>query len=175
MIRRDNIEVKSSSLGQAIMQCTHPKSFLSPILIGLAVQMHRMFGSRFLIDSLSHHGFSSSYADVQKFEQNSAVFHGVDLPNVPENTSTQFVADNVDHNVATLDGKKTIHGMGIIAAITPGVKKPRRIPRKDVSLTDMEAIGKISIHFLDESEREREREIDTNLREKDREKEWRDR
>ena len=32
----------------------------------------------------------------------------------------------------------------------------------------MEAIGKISIHFLDESEREGEREIDTNLREKER-------
>ena len=27
----------------------------------------------------------------------------------------QFVADNVDHNTDTLDGKGTFHGMGIIA------------------------------------------------------------
>jgi len=31
---------------------------------------------------------------------------------------TQFVADNVDHNVATLDGKGTFHGMGLIAVST---------------------------------------------------------
>jgi len=29
---------------------------------------------------------------------------------------TQFIADNVDHNVCTLDGLHTFHGMGIIAA-----------------------------------------------------------
>ena len=32
---------------------------------------------------------------------------------------TQWVADNVDHNVATLDGQGTFHGMGIIAVSTP--------------------------------------------------------
>ena len=26
----------------------------------------------------------------------------------------QYVADNVDHNIATLDGHGTFHGMGII-------------------------------------------------------------
>jgi len=31
---------------------------------------------------------------------------------------TQFVADNVDHNVRTLDGNNIFHGMGIIAATT---------------------------------------------------------
>ena len=30
-----------------------------------------------------------------------------------------MVADNVDHNVATLDGQGTFHGMGIIAISTP--------------------------------------------------------
>jgi hypothetical protein len=32
---------------------------------------------------------------------------------------TQWVADNVDHNISTLDGKGTFHGMGIIAVSTP--------------------------------------------------------
>ena len=29
---------------------------------------------------------------------------------------TQFCADNIDHNVCTLDGNNTFHGMGMIAA-----------------------------------------------------------
>ena len=31
-----------------------------------------------------------------------------------------FAADNVDHTIVTLDGKGTFHGMGMIAALTPG-------------------------------------------------------
>ena len=31
---------------------------------------------------------------------------------------TQWISDNVDQNIATLDGKSTFHGMGIIAAST---------------------------------------------------------
>ena len=33
----------------------------------------------------------------------------------------QYVADNVDHNIRTLDGSGTFHGMGIITAITPKI------------------------------------------------------
>ncbi len=29
-----------------------------------------------------------------------------------------FAADNVDHNVLTIDGKGTFHGMGMIGAMT---------------------------------------------------------
>lgn len=32
----------------------------------------------------------------------------------------QFVSDNVDNNIGTLDGKDTYHGMGSIACETPG-------------------------------------------------------
>ena len=35
-----------------------------------------------------------------------------------EDSFIAFVGDNVDHDVATLDGKKTFHGMEAIAAIT---------------------------------------------------------
>ena len=31
-------------------------------------------------------------------------------------TVIQFVADNMDHNIRTLDGLGTFHGMGVIAA-----------------------------------------------------------
>ena len=36
-----------------------------------------------------------------------------------QGTFTQWLADNVDHNVATLSGEGTFHGMGIIAILTP--------------------------------------------------------
>ena len=40
---------------------------------------------------------------------------------------TQFVADNVDHNTDTLDGKGTFHGMGIIACSILNKTKVKRI------------------------------------------------
>ena len=43
---------------------------------------------------------------------------------IPNHTSefVQYVADNVDHNLRTLDGNDTFHWMGLIATITPGTK-----------------------------------------------------
>ena len=35
----------------------------------------------------------------------------------------------VDHNLRTLDGHGTFHGMGIIVAVTPEIKRQRLIPR----------------------------------------------
>lgn len=37
---------------------------------------------------------------------------------LPPGTFSQHVADNVDHNLGTLDGKNTFHGMGIIQVST---------------------------------------------------------
>jgi len=83
----------------------------------LGVQLYHHFASRFLINSLHHHGFCCSYQEVQRFEHNAAQSHGTDIPNL----TTEFVqygADNVDHNICTLDGHGTFHGMGMIAAVT---------------------------------------------------------
>ena len=45
------------------------------------------------------------------------------LPHIPEGSFVQWSTDNVDHNSRTLYGKDTFHGMGIIASITPSIKK----------------------------------------------------
>ena len=37
---------------------------------------------------------------------------------LPPRTFSQHVADNVDHNLCTLDGKNTFHGMVIIQIAT---------------------------------------------------------
>ena len=38
---------------------------------------------------------------------NAAVSHGVDLPETSSDHTIQYVADNVDHNLGTLDGRNT--------------------------------------------------------------------
>ena len=60
--------VKVSFIGQAIMQQVRPRVFLAPLQIGVAVQMHHQFASRFLNDTLNAMGFASSYSEVSKFE-----------------------------------------------------------------------------------------------------------
>ena len=96
-------EVKVASIGQAIMQGVRPRALLTPLQLGLGVQMHHHFASRFLIDSLNELGFSCSYAEVLRYERSAAVTEGTELSGLSENHHIQFVADNVDHNVATLD------------------------------------------------------------------------
>ena len=66
---------------------------LAPLQIGLAVQMHHHFSSRFLIDSLHKHGFCSSYKEVQMFEKSAAVHHNTDIPDVSNNNFVQYACD----------------------------------------------------------------------------------
>ena len=51
---------KEASIGQAIVQGVRPRSVITPLQVGLAVQMHYHFRSRFLIDTLSAMGYCSS-------------------------------------------------------------------------------------------------------------------
>ena len=90
--------------------------------------MHHHFGSKFLIDCLNSMGFCSSYSEVIRFERSAAKFQGTDLPNITSNHFIQSVAENVDHNIVTLDGHNTFYGMGIIAAVTPMTKTPEETP-----------------------------------------------
>lgn len=141
------LSMKVAAIGQAIIQNTRPNTVLAPLQIGLGVQMHKVFGSRFLLDTLSHLGFSVSYTEVRKFELSAAHQQGIDLPPVSEVDTIQFVADNVDHNTVTLDGHNTFHGMGIIAVLTPGKFQRNKIPRRDVKLKDIISAGRIRIHL----------------------------
>jgi len=142
-----DIDRKIASIGQAIMQSVLPRVIVAPLQIGLGVQMHRQFGSRFLIDSLHQHGFCSSYPEIQKYERSAAVHRGTDLPGLKSDTFVQYIADNVDHNIRTLDGLNTFHGMGIIATTTPGNQSSKAVPRVNVTAEDIADVGRISIAF----------------------------
>ena len=152
---------KVASIGQAIVQAIRPRAVVAPVQLGLAVQGHHMYRSRFLIDSLHEMGFCSSYGEVQRFERNAANSVAPDSV-ISETTDLlgmmlQFAADNVDHNLLTLDGKGTFHGMGIIAAMTPGQKVTRTIPREVISrihLTEKTKIPIIDYRFANKTRRD---------------------
>jgi len=84
--------------------------------------MYRQFGSHHLIETLNKLGFCSSYSEVVKYEMNSAKTLNNTVPAYSPGLLMQFVSDNVDHNVRTIDGINTYHGMGTIASVTHGNK-----------------------------------------------------
>jgi hypothetical protein len=85
---------------------------------------------------------------VQSFERSAAVTCGVDIPGYISGQFIQYVADNVDHNICTLDGKDTFHGMGIIANVTPKTEQALKIPRVSVSAEDIMQVGRINIKHI---------------------------
>ena len=97
------------------------KNVITPTLFGLGVETDHVFGSRWLIDEKSRLGFSISYDEVNRYKQPVIQSESFDnlLTEYFPGTFTQWVADNVDHNVASLDGQGSLHGMGIIAVSTP--------------------------------------------------------
>ena len=126
---------KQANIGQAIVQAVRPRAVLAPLQLGFAVQMHHHFRSRFLIDNLAAMDYCSSYLEVQRFEENAAFST---CPGMLGTTSISkgvllFAADNVDHNIVSLNGKGTFHGMGMIAGITPGQKISHTVFRKNIS------------------------------------------
>lgn len=91
-----------------------------------------------MIDSLSAMGFCSSYSEVQRFEENAATYTALDLLSDGDidgpDSALMFAANNVDHNIMTLDGKDTFHGMGMLAAITSGRQVRRTILRSRIEV-----------------------------------------
>ena len=96
----------------------------------MGVELEKSFGSKWLLNHLAKLGFSISSDEVLRYKQ-SAIEHSKQHGNevvYERNTSsfTQWSADNVDHNIITLTGKGTFHGMGIIS-MTSGAEESRRI------------------------------------------------
>ena len=139
-----NDKVKQISICSAIVQAGRPKSAISPLLLGLGVEMDHCYGSKWLIDQLSRFGFSVSSSEVYRYKQ-SALMSDVTEPSTESRYPTRFtqwIGDNVDHNIASLDGKGSFHGMGIMAVsmsydktasrlLENPIKRLKRVPVAD--------------------------------------------
>ena len=55
------------------------KSDSSTAAVRVALQVHRQFGTRFLVDVLKKFGFCSSCSEVQKYERSAAFHQGTDI------------------------------------------------------------------------------------------------
>ena len=144
---------KVAGIGQAVIQSVRPRTAIAPLQLGVAVQMHHLYRSRFLIDSLLIMGVASSYPEVQRFKMNAACSLAPDVLCGDMDILGQsllFAGDNVDHYIITLDGKGTYHGMRMIAAITPGKQVSHGIPRQktaDLKLVEMTKIDIFDYRF----------------------------
>ena len=112
-------EIKQASLGHGIVQLIRPQTCIAPLQFGLAVSVYHVFGSKWLLTLLNRLGFSSSYDEILRFRQAAAQCTVPDLPHTFPESFTQFSADNVDHNICTIDGNDTFHGMGILSMSIP--------------------------------------------------------
>ena len=117
--------------------------------IGLAFQMHHHFRSKFLICILSAMGFCSSYSEVQMFEENAASSIAPDVLDevLTPDKMVLFAADNVDHNIVTLEGKGAFHGMGMLAAVTPDNEVAHTVLRR--KLSDLNTIYKTNVDIVE--------------------------
>ena len=59
-----NCGLKVAAIGQAIMQAARPRVLVFPLQVGLGIQMHHQFASRFLLETLNNLGFCSSYKEA---------------------------------------------------------------------------------------------------------------
>ena len=121
-------DLKQNAIAQSIVQAARPRSVISPLLFGLGVELDHLYRSELLVTKLARLGFSVSYDEVIRYKQSVLQATNTDshMQSFPT-AFTQWIADNVDHNVLTLDGLGTFHGMGVIAASTRSEKSPEYI------------------------------------------------
>jgi hypothetical protein len=114
---------KSLAVAECILHTS--QNSVTPLHIGLAIQLHHECGSRRLIDTLSSYGFCTGYDELRRFMTANAkseierIQDGVYIPSGVVSVAAggsiiQEGADNIDINCETIDGKNTMHSMARI-------------------------------------------------------------
>ena len=116
------------------MQCVWPLSLMMPFSLFLGVHLHSQYGSRYLVEKLSQFGFCKGYHEILRYERNATLTPETRELSINENQTAKFATDNVNDDPANLDGRDTIHIMGMIVALSPSESNNRSpIPRNIVS------------------------------------------
>jgi hypothetical protein len=111
-------KLKRTAIAQSLTQAARPRTSLMPLPFAFGVHLDR-YSSADLIKETSRLGFCISYDEVTRYKQ-AALKSKLQVTNDMSNVKpifVQYIADNVDHNVRTIDGKGTLHAMGIISAL----------------------------------------------------------
>ena len=127
-------DVKKISLGHCIVQASRPRSVIAPVLFGVGVSVDHKVGATGLLQMLSRLGLSVSPDEIIRFKQSVVQMDDDGLPASGSEYFTQWSGDNVDHNVATVDGLGTFHGMGIISMTVKKSSLKTDIPQTSVDI-----------------------------------------
>lgn len=114
--KTDGLQRKCTAIAHTIISATRPRSFMSPILLGLGVHLFRKVASRNIVQAVSNLGVCSSHKDISIFEESAVKYW---KPEIDANAFSQFVFDYADFNINTMTGKGTFHAMGGIHCVTP--------------------------------------------------------
>ncbi|CAH1118147.1 unnamed protein product [Phaedon cochleariae] len=135
------------ALSHAVISAVRPRSFLSSLLIGLSTFIYKRFGSRLLVDALSAIGFVATYAETTLLEMSSIV--RPEQPRVTTDGFLQFIFDNADFNINTIDGLNTFHSMGGIMVVTPhsAIESERNIDRQ-VRMSSSDVLTSVGVPQL---------------------------
>ena len=138
---------KCAGIEQALMSAVRPRSYLSPLLIGLGVYLHRKYDSEILINILHSFGFCCSYEEARRYQWSGLYSK---LPPPGDDAFVQFIFDNADHNINTIDGYDTFHCMGGLKCVTPQQEtdNSRVIKRiqKDPGSSEIARFGNVPHH-----------------------------
>ena len=105
--------LKQASIRKWLLKTMKPNSAIPPPLFALRVEIGHAIDSKSLKIEFSELGYIISYDEVERYKQ-SLMINESALPTSVIAGFTQFVPDNVDHDVSSLDGRGTFDGMGII-------------------------------------------------------------
>ena len=86
---------------------------LASIPFGIGVHIDKSFATRWLVDHIALLDLSISSVEVKLSKQSAAARYSMEATETEH--FTQWIGDNVDHNIPTLTGKGTFHGIGIIS------------------------------------------------------------
>ena len=144
-------KVKQVSLGLCITQAARSRSLMCPVPFRAGIQLDKTFGSKWLTNHLAKLAFSITSDEILRFKHSALKKTNdlqTDIDILHETQFIQWSGDDVVHNLVTLTGKDTFHGMGIIQMT--GTQPPSKMIRRLKYLQRSADFGKkqsIPIHY----------------------------
>ena len=120
-VKPQTVERKKIAIAHSLISATRPRSFVSPILLGISCYLNTRLESRECIDILSSLAFCDNYKELLRLFDSLSPKDDSEEFQVLLYDFLNFIFDNADLNIRTLTGLGTWHCMGGIVAGTPSV------------------------------------------------------